>query len=251
MNKRIGEINVNNHGSTMKIVEYNSYNDIIVEFQDDYRERVHTTIGNFKNGNVRNHYERSVYGIGYLGVGRFAVKDGQEKTHHYRIWHELIARCYADTKKDEFSAYYDICTVCDEWLCYQNFAEWFENNKYECEGRLHLDKDILYPGNKVYSPETCLLVPQRINMIFTNKTNSRGLPNGIIQAENGYLAKYNHKELGVYKTVEQAYKVYAEEKEKNIKQVADEYKDMIPSHVYEALYRYKVDIKNDKNYMAA
>lgn len=33
-------------------------------------------------------------------------------------------------------------------------------NKYECDERLYIDKDILYPGNKVYSPDTCLLVPQ-------------------------------------------------------------------------------------------
>jgi hypothetical protein len=87
-------------------------------------------------------------------------------------------------------------------------------------------------------------------MLFTNKANDRGLPNGITRAGNKYLAKYNHKELGTYISVEEAYSVYAQEKEKHIKQVADEYKDIIPIQVYEAMYRYKLDIRNDKNYVA-
>ena len=37
-------------------------------------------------------------------------------------------------------------------------------------------------------------------------------------------------------------------KENNIKEVADEYKNIIPKKLYDALYAYKVDINNDKNY---
>lgn len=65
------------------------------------------------------------------------------------------------------------------------------------------------PGNKVYAPDKCILVPQRINMLFVNQTNNRNLPNGIIKQSDGYLAKYNNKELGIYETVEIAYDVYA------------------------------------------
>ena len=73
------------------------------------------------------------------------------------------------------------------WHNYQNFAQWFNENRYDVEGRLHIDKDILYPGNKIYCPDTCLLVPQRINMLFLNKPNKRGLPNGIIKSSDKYL----------------------------------------------------------------
>ena len=70
---------------------------------------------------------------------------------------------------------------------FQNFAQWYDNHKYECDGRLHIDKDIKYPGNKLYSPYHCILVPQRINMLFSNKLNKRGLPNGIDKNKKGYL----------------------------------------------------------------
>ena len=54
----------------------------------------------------------------------------------------------------------------------------------------------------------------------------------------------------IFKTLEDAYNVYAAKKEENIKQIADEYKELIPEKLYVALYNYKVKIENDKNYVA-
>ncbi len=251
MESRLGEIRNSNSGTPMKIIKYVDYQNIDVMFLDDHNYvKTHATYSNFKNGCIKNPYDKNVYGIGYLGLGNHVIKIGKDKSQPYKAWHELIARCYADKKKDTFPAYYDICTVCQEWLCYNTFADWYEKNKYECNGRLHLDKDILYPGNKIYSPYTCLLVPQRINMLFTNKPNKRGLPNGIVRYGSGYLAKYSGIELGVYKSIEEAFEIYAYKKEQIIKQIADEYKSVIPDKVYNALYEYKVSIYNDKNYMA-
>lgn len=65
------------------------------------------------------------------------------------------------------------------------------------------------------------------------------------------MSKYAGKELGIYQTLEDAYAVYAKAKENKIKEVADEYKNIIPKETYEALYRYKVKIENDKNYKAS
>jgi hypothetical protein len=52
-------------------------------------------------------------------------------------------------------------------------------------------------GNKIYSPETCLLVPQRINMIFMSKgrTTDIDLPTGIRRVDSGYYVSYNNKYL--------------------------------------------------------
>lgn len=69
--------------------------------------------------------------------------------------------------------------------------------------------------------------------------------------KKGYLAKYGGEKLGVYPTLEDAYAIYANAKENKIKEVADEYKDIIPKETYEALYEYKVRIENDKNYKIA
>lgn len=248
----LGEIKNNTKGTPMKIIRHNASDDIDVMFLDEHNYVVkNTTYSNFKNGQIKNPFDKSIYGIGYLGDGNNQTKINGKRVRAYNVWHEMVARCHEESRSFKYGSYYDICSVCREWLCYNTFADWYEKNKYECEGRLHLDKDILYPGNKVYSPYTCLLVPQRINMLFSNKPNKRGLPNGISKLASGYLAKYRGEELGIYDTIEEAYRIYANKKEDNIKQVADEYKDVIPKIVYDALYRYKVDIRNDKNYVAA
>ena len=234
----------------MKIIRYNSYYDITVQFQDKYKFERDTTYSNFKKGNVRNPYDKTVLDMGYLGVGKYLTQDEtKENSREYMCWKHMIERCYTEKHADIHRAYYGICTICDEWLNFQTFAEWYDKNKYECDGRLHLDKDIRYPGNKIYSQETCLLVPQKINMLFMNKPNKRGLPNGIDIAKSGnFEASYRGKHLGTYSTLEEAYKSYSNAKEKRIKEMADEYKNIIPKKVYDALYAYKVDIRNDKNY---
>ena len=234
----------------MKIIRYNSYYDITVQFQDKYKFERDTTYSNFKKGNVRNPYDKTVLDMGYLGVGKYLTQDEtKENSREYMCWKHMIERCYTEKHADIHRAYYGICTICDEWLNFQTFAEWYDKNKYECDGRLHLDKDIRYPGNKIYSQETCLLVPQKINMLFMNKPNKRGLPNGIDIAKSGnFEASYRGKHLGTYSTLEEAYESYSNAKEKRIKEMADEYKNIIPKRVYDALYAYKVDIRNDKNY---
>jgi len=61
---RVGETNINNEGCIMKIVEYNGNKDIIVEFQDKYRYKVHTQYDPFKKGKCKNPFHPSVYGQG-------------------------------------------------------------------------------------------------------------------------------------------------------------------------------------------
>lgn len=85
-------------------------------------------------------------------------------------------------------------------------------------------------------------------MLFVNKPNNRGLPNGIKKCVKGYSAKYNHKELGCYLTLEEAYSVYVRNKKEDIIKIANEYKNIIPDYVYDALIKYEFNIENDKNY---
>lgn len=121
-----------------------------------------------------------------------------------------MQRCYINKKK--YPAYYGIVTICDEWLVFQNFAKWYDENKYECEGRLHVDKDILHPGNKVYSPENCILLPQRINeLFFVNSRGTSNLPQGIREAATGYSASFQGKHLGTYKTLKERRLLLAEQ----------------------------------------
>ena len=104
-------------------------------------------------------------------------------------------------------------------------------------------------GNKTYSPETCVFVPQRINTLFI-KGKGRGgqLPMGVSydKTRKNFRVLLNIdrkiKTFSRYKTKEEAFLVYKQAKEKYIKQVADEYKDKIPKRLYDAMYKYEIEI---------
>jgi hypothetical protein len=152
----------------------------------------------------------------------------------------MLERCYSEKHRDKHSAYAE-CTVCDEWHCYQTFAKWYEENYYIIDGeRIHLDKDILVKGNKVYSPETCMFVPQRINMMFMDKSRvvDSDLPTGIRRSANGFTTMYNTKWLGICKTLDDAISIYNIEKRIHIKQIIEEYGNKLPSKVRSALLKW-------------
>lgn len=246
---RIGETLINNYGNTITIIEYNNANNITVKFGDGSISK-NRTYNEFKKRSIKSLYDKSQCGVGFLGEGKYTVKDNKNnQTLQYKYWFCMLYRCYNDICLKKEPQYKD-CTVCEEWLCYQNFAEWFDKNYYKCIEELELDKDILHKGNKIYSPENCVFVPSRINKLLIKRQNYRGdYPIGVTFHEN--INKYRarcctltgRKSLGCYDTPHEAFsKGYKPFKEKYIKQVANEYKNIIPTKLYNALCNYEVEI---------
>lgn len=198
---------------------------------------------------------KKVYNIGYLGQGKYKSRENGKSTKAYEVWKKMLQRCYDPYYINKYPSYID-CYVCDEWLCFQNFAKWFYKHYYECSGeKMCLDKDILIKGNKIYSPNTCVFVPERINTLFVKCNKTRGeYPIGVnfkkkinkFQARCSVLKDNKNKSiyLGVYPTVNEAFLAYKQYKENYIKQVADEYKGLIPTKLYDALYKYEVEIND-------
>ena len=81
--ERLGEENYNNFGTLMKIVEYKNAKDIIVEFQDEHKIKIHTRYGDFKRGKIKNPYDKSVYGVGYVGEGKYKSRVNGKITEAY------------------------------------------------------------------------------------------------------------------------------------------------------------------------
>ena len=233
------------------IIEYKSNIDMIVEFQDEHKARICTTYNEFKKGQISNPYDRTLLGVGYLG------ENCKFDEVIYRDWVDMIQRCYDPYRLNKYPTYRD-CFVCEEWHCFQNFAKWYEENYYECNGeKMCLDKDILIKGNKIYSPETCIFVPDRINLLFVKRDNDRGcfpIGCGLHKKSNKIRVRCNFFEKGKIKRKclgyfpinkpFQAFTCYKNFKENYIKQVADEYKNLIPSRLYDAMYKYKVEIND-------
>ena len=131
---RIGEINYNNFGSKMVIIEYRMRGDIDVYFPEYDWTAENVQYSNFKNGLIKCPYEKRYYNIGYLGEGKYKVKENGKNTKCYITWHSMLQRCY-DTKYHNEKPTYEDCKVYDEWLCFQNFAKWYYNNYYEKKGK--------------------------------------------------------------------------------------------------------------------
>ena len=168
----------------------------------------------------------------------------------------MLIRCYEPYTINKYPTYIEVI-VCKEWHNFQNFAKWYEENYYEIgKGKMHLDKDILFKGCKIYSPKTCIFVPERINYLFIKSNAIRGeYPIGVswyktsnkFRVQCKILDKENNRKvihLGYYTTSEEAFLAYKVFKENYIKQVADEYKKLIPQKLYEAMYKYEVEIND-------
>lgn len=165
----------------------------------------------------------------------------------YHRWCDMLNRCYNE-KFHKRQPQYKGCKVCEEWLNYSNFKVWCDQNK-SYDMPLDLDKDILWKGNKVYSPETCCFVPHSVNTLFLSGKKSRGaLPLGIhydkskekYRAEMSFMG--SQKKLGTFDTAEEAFAQYKEYKENSIKSVAEQYQGQMPDKVYEAMVNWKIEM---------
>ncbi|MDU4051110.1 MAG: hypothetical protein E7H33_09360 [Clostridium perfringens] len=251
---RIGERRTMNCGEEAEIIEYKKYDDISIRFLKTGEIIEKCKYGNFRNGTIKSHFTPTVYGVGIIGLENTRNENG-DKLKSYEFWRHILQRCY-DEKEHKKHPTYKECKICDEWLYYPNFKEWYEENYYEVNDEIMcLDKDILVKGNKIYSPKTCVFAPERINKLFLKRQNDRGnLPIGVIwhKRDKEYQVQCNifdmktgkckKKHLGCYDTPKEAFSVYKQFKENYIKLVADHYKDKIPERLYDAMYRYEVEI---------
>lgn len=228
----------------MQIISYVSSKDITVEFLDDYCCKVKTNYQSFISGKTKNPYDKTVYGVGCIGSGKYSGKKEHKKA--YQVWQDMLQRCYR-TKEEVQQGYFG-CRVEKEWHDFQNFAEWYYDNSYDIHGEnLHIDKDLLFFNNKIYGPNTCILIPERLNYLIVRQPSRRGeYPIGVRKCRNcskfeARCMTHNGKEsLGFFNTPEEAFLAYKKRKEEFIKEVANEYKDKIPDKVYQALLKYEV-----------
>lgn len=187
-----------------------------------------------------------MHGIGFNSKRKHqAIVDG-EKTKAYLTWYSMIQRCYDQKFKKRAPAYIN-CTVSDEWHDFQNFADWFYEHPHSELG-YQLDKDLLVSGNKVYSADTCCLVPRELNMLLTSRAACRGAhPQGVCfdKSENKYLSSIRingkKKNLGRFNCPDEAHQVYRTAKELHVKNKALEWQDRIACNVFQSLMNWTLD----------
>ena len=244
MKNRVGEIRKSNCG-LMKIIEYNGALDITVKFKTG--SIVKTNYDHFKKGEVKDPLFPSVFGIGYVGVGKYKPSINRKLTIEYITWQNMLKRCYDPLTINRQPTYRNV-TVCEEWKNFQTFAEWHQENYYKISGEIiELDKDIIKRDNKIYCPEFCSFVPQSINKLLIKSDKSRGkYPIGVCfhkplnkyQSQLAINGKIKH--LGYFSTSTEAFQSYKIAKEKQVKIIANKYKNVLDQRLYNSLMQYEI-----------
>jgi len=192
--------------------------------------------------------KKLVFGFGIndadYAVNPIGFNGKRNSCFFYFTWVRMLQRAY-DPKWHARRPTYIGITVCEEWRSFMAFRAWMIEQDWEGK---ELDKDILVPGNKVYSPETCVFVTSQINSLLTDCAAKRGdWPIGVslhkrdarFQShirENGKL-----KRLGFFNTPHEAHLAWRKEKVRIVRKAAEECDD---PRVAAGLLRHSVVIES-------
>jgi hypothetical protein len=187
---------------------------------------------------------KPVYGVGINDFETSTRIDGKPMPE-YNAWKDMLKRCY-DLKFQASNPTYIGCSVSNEWHSFTVFYNWLHANSYKAG--LQLDKDIIVPGNKIYSPETCCLVPPSINSLLLNNMAARGNhPQGVCwhKPNKKFMADLRvngrKKHLGCFTSVIDAERAYLTAKAAYIRSQALSFN--LPVKVINALFRTAADME--------
>lgn len=133
----------------------------------------------------------------------------------YSRWKHMIERAYSDYIKKQAPSY-ENCHVTPEWHYFMTFRAWMETQDWQDK---QLDKDLLFPENREYSPYTCIFVTREVNSFMTEKKiKNSNLPTGVHYDKNkGYfrasgrdVVSKKNKFLGSFLTPEEAHCAWLE-----------------------------------------
>lgn len=194
---------------------------------------------------LKKDYEMPVLNKKVCGVGNCDVRDIRfnGNVDVYQAWRGMLDRCY-NSNPNKYPSYKG-CSVCEEWLTFSTFRDWFYNPINGYKKGYHLDKDILVRGNKVYSPDTCCFVPKEINSMFT-KPNMTFSDTRVRQFYRRFYAlikiRGEIRYLGSYLTQKEAEEAYKHAKEEHIHSLGEEYytKGDITERVYNAMLNFRM-----------
>ena len=204
-----------------------------------------TEMVQIKRGNVKDRLAVTVRGVGILGDAPTLC--GGKKLKEYMLWGAMMARCYDPEYQNKNPTYRD-CYVSNNFKNYSYFRNWCLQQTGFNRVDWELDKDIVTRGNKYYSEEHCVFVPQEINKLLCRQNKKQDkYPVGVYydSRENNFQSRINNGEkqvrIGRFSTVEDAFHAYKQAKEARIKLLADKYRGQIDERAYESLMSYQVN----------
>jgi len=109
---------------------------------------------NISSDKVKDQRRPSVCGIGYLDGIKIPTR-GTYVRRVYDLWANMLRRVTTDP------LYADV-TIATEWLSFKTFLNSVtdipNHDAWESDPSMHLDKDSVVPGNRIYSLSTCSFI---------------------------------------------------------------------------------------------
>ena len=243
----VGKVCKSLNSGDFKVLRYNDSKNVEIQFLTTGYRKV-AEMKEVKTGSIKDPYSPSIYGVGILGTKYPSTINGVN-TKEYALWGHMLERCYSDIYKKKYPTY-EGCKVSNNFKSFEYFYEWCHRQVGFGNKDWHLDKDLLVKGDKVYSENTCIFLPQEINKVLTKREVSRGkylIGVSWYNTKKVFVARINKNKgkqeyLGRFKTEIEAYNAYKVAKENYLKELADKWKGQIDTKAYEALMNYKVDI---------
>lgn len=233
---RVGDTFPTMEGYIAIVVEIHNALSIVISYNDSHPYTFIVRLEHLKNGRIKNPFHPTSFGIGYLGVGQYVTSINDVRTVEASVWYSMLRRCYCSDEWERRPSY-ENAKVCTEWHNFQNFAHWYCTQPEYGFG-YQIDKDILYPGNRLYSPMTCCMVPLDIN----NAMQIRGKGYHIDQRRNNYCVTFREKYVGAYSTEQEAQHVYIECRRQHIINLAHQWEKCISTKVYDAMLDFADDL---------
>lgn len=182
------------------------------------------------------------YGIGYnTGEKQFYNPDGH-RTREGEYWYSMFVRSYSKQYQDKKPRYMG-CSVDSSFHDFEDFRLWMKDQVGSDNQGWHIDKDILFANNKVYSPETCVFVPRELNSFYTKRQKSRGkYPLGVSYHKpldkfmvSGHNLCGGTVYLGVVDNPSEGFEIFLDFKRKQAKELANKWEGKVDNRVVESL----------------
>lgn len=162
------------------------------------------------------------------------------KTAEYLLWCSMKSRCRVQ---------YENCTISDNFMNFQYFAEWCQHQVGFKVAGFQLDKDILAGDCLEYNENTCVFVPRKLNCFITTYYSNTKSGVIFIAKLNKFRARIQDLDgkrihLGLFQTEAEAFSAYKTAKENLCKQLAEKYNNCVDGRVLTRLRELEIKSVN-------
>jgi hypothetical protein len=150
----------------------------------------------------------------------------------FKIWQTMIYKCCSKAIPKSIRVG---SVVDDSFKDFSKFYAWFQKQPCHEFPSVYLSHDLLFPENKVYTPNACVLLPKEVHDTLrdadfkwqTVEAMQPTNPGPVPMVQIGEMAKINRTALEV-----------------KVRHMALKYRNSLDSRAYNALMNYKVTISS-------